>query len=141
VKENKTTSAAEDELGSRRLAVLSRFMAAWNARDVDALMSCMAQDCAFHASSGAEAEGRRHIGRDAVRAAYAALFSGFPEASWTNGQHAVAGETGLSSWRFNGTTTAGQSVEVDGCDIFAFTGDLIAVKDSYRKARSEPTSR
>jgi hypothetical protein len=24
---------------------------------------------------------------------------------------------------------------VRGCDVFAFDGDLIAVKDSYRKAR------
>jgi hypothetical protein len=26
-------------------------------------------------------------------------------------------------------------VDVRGCDVFAFDGDLIAVKDSYRKAR------
>ncbi|TIM18244.1 MAG: DUF4440 domain-containing protein, partial [Mesorhizobium sp.] len=34
-----------------------------------------------------------------------------------------------------GTTAAGQQIEVDGCDIFAFSGELIALKDSYRKAR------
>jgi hypothetical protein len=27
-------------------------------------------------------------------------------------------------------------VDVQGCDIFRFDGDLIALKDSYRKARS-----
>ncbi|MEI5681052.1 MULTISPECIES: nuclear transport factor 2 family protein [unclassified Mesorhizobium] len=125
----------DSDLSARRLAVLDRFLAAWNARDVDALMDCMAEDCAFHGSAGPDAEGRRHLGRTAVRAAYAALIDAFPQAAWTRGSHIVTGDTGLSSWRFVGTTTAGQQVEVDGCDIFAFSGDLISLKDSYRKAR------
>ena len=123
------------DLAARRLAVLDRFLAAWNARDVGALMDCMAEDCAFHGSAGPDAEGRKHMGRDAVRAAYAALFDAFPQAAWTRGRHVVTGDTGLSSWRFVGTTAAGQQIEVDGCDIFAFSGELIALKDSYRKAR------
>lgn len=127
--------ALVDEISAPRLATLDRFMAAWNARDVDGLMACMAEDCAFHGAAGPEAEGRRHEGRAAVRAAYAAIFDAFPEAAWTRGRHAVTGETGLSSWRFAGRTAAGATVEVDGCDIFAFAGDLIALKDSYRKAR------
>lgn len=125
----------EDDLAARRLAVLDRFLAAWNTRDVDALMACMAEECAFHASAGPEAEGKRHVGREAVRAAYAGLFEAFPEAAWTRGRHVVTGTTGLSSWRFVGTSKTGQTVEVDGCDIFAFSGDLISLKDSYRKAR------
>lgn len=129
-----TTSGSDQK--HRRLAVLERFMEAWNGRDVEGLMACMAEDCAFNASAGSEAEGRRHVGRDAVRASYAALFDAFPHAAWVNGHHAVMGDTGLSSWRFVGTNIAGQTVEVDGCDIFSFSGDLIALKDSYRKARS-----
>lgn len=119
----------------RRLDLLERFLQAWNARDVDRLMACMADDCAFHASSGPDADGCRHVGRDAVRASYAALFAIFPQAVWTNGRHFVSGDTGLSSWRFVGTTATGMSVEVDGCDIFAFSGDRISLKDFYRKAR------
>lgn len=124
------------DLAARRLALLERFAAGWNARDVDALMDCMADDCAFHGSAGPDAEGKRHIGRAAVRAAYAAMFEAFPKASWTRGRHAVSGDTGLSSWRFIGTSAGGQTVDVDGCDIFAFDGERIALKDSYRKARS-----
>lgn len=119
----------------RRRDVLVRFMAAWNARDVDGLMACMAADCAFHASAGPDAEGTRHQGRDAVRASYAAMFAGFPEAAWTADRHHVAGDTGLSEWRFIGTNAKGSLVDVQGCDIFRFDGDLIALKDSYRKAR------
>jgi ketosteroid isomerase-like protein/quercetin dioxygenase-like cupin family protein len=125
-----------DSLNHRRRETLIRFMAAWNARDVDALMSCMAADCAFHASAGPDAEGRRYTGRDAVRASYAAMFETFPQAAWTADSHHVMGNTGLSEWRFIGTDHNGTAVDVQGCDIFRFDGDLIALKDSYRKNRS-----
>jgi beta-alanine degradation protein BauB len=125
-----------DAVTHRRRDKLVRFMAAWNARDVDALMACMAADCVFHASSGPDAEGRRFIGRDAVRASYSAMFDSFPQAAWTADSHTVAGDTGLSEWRFVGTEKSGKTVDVQGCDIFRFDGDLIALKDSYRKNRS-----
>ena len=128
--------AVESDLSARRLATLDRFMAAWNARDVEALMDCMAEPCAFHGSAGPGPEGARHEGREAVRAAYAALFDAFPQAAWTRGKHSVSGDTGLSSWRFVGTTRDGASIEVDGCDIFGFDGELIALKDSFRKTRT-----
>ena len=126
----------DDAVARRRREVLIRFMAAWNARDVDGLMACMADSCAFHSSAGPDAEGSRYLGRDAVRAAYAAMFDAFPQAAWTADLHHVAGDTGLSEWRFAGTDGTGRPVDVQGCDIFRFDGDLIALKDSYRKARS-----
>lgn len=128
--------AVEHAVADRRQSVLVRFMAAWNARDVDALMACMAADCVFHASSGAEAEGVRHLGPEAVRAAYAAMFDAFPEAAWTADRHTVLGDIGLSEWRFVGTRRDGQRVDVQGCDLFRFDGDLIALKDSYRKEQT-----
>ena len=124
------------EKDSVRLACLSRFMDAWNARDVDALMDCMAEDCVFVASGGPDADGRTHVGREVVSRAYAALFDTFPEAAWTNGRHIVFGDRGLSEWRFVGRTRDGSTVEVDGCDIFEFDGDRIRVKNSFRKIRS-----
>lgn len=125
----------DDALPRRRRATMERLMAAFNDRDLDALMGCMAEDCAFHAAAGPDFEGTRHSGRAAVQAAYAAIFAAFPEAAWTEGAHAVAGDTGLSSWRFVGKTADGRTVDVRGCDVFAFDDDLIALKDSYRKAR------
>jgi quercetin dioxygenase-like cupin family protein/ketosteroid isomerase-like protein len=125
----------DDATAHRRRDTMVAMMAAFNARDVDGVMACMAQECAFHASAGAESEGQRHIGRDAVRQATEAVFSAFPQAAWTEGQHVVAGDTGLSSWRFVGQRADGSAVDVRGCDVFAFSGELIAVKDSYRKAR------
>ncbi|MFZ1468745.1 MAG: nuclear transport factor 2 family protein [Paracoccaceae bacterium] len=125
-----------DHTAHRRRATMQALMAAFNARDLDALMACMAATCAFHTAAGPTAEGTVHQGAAAVRAAYAAVFAAFPQAEWAEGQHAVAGDTGLSTWRFIGTTAEGASVDVRGCDRFTFDGDLIALKDSYRKARS-----
>ncbi len=125
----------DDARAHRRHAVLTHFAAAWNARDVDGLMACMAPDCAFHASAGDGPQGQRHLGPAAVRAAYAAVFDTFPQACWGDARHTVCGDTGLSDWRFTGTRTDGSVVDVQGCDIFAFDGDLIALKDSYRKSR------
>lgn len=125
----------DDALARRRKATMERLAAAFNARDLDALMACMAADCAFHASAGPDAEGTRHIGRDAVRAAYAAVFDGFTQSEWGEARHIVDGDAGLSFWRLRATDRAGRKLDVRGCDIFAFDGDLIALKDSYRKAR------
>jgi beta-alanine degradation protein BauB len=125
----------DDALARRRRATMAAMMAAFNARDLEGVMACMAADCAFHAASGPEAEGQVHRGRDAVRKATAAVFEAFPKAAWTEGRHSVAGDTGLSTWRFVVCRVDGTTVDVRGCDILGFAGDLIAVKDSYRKAR------
>jgi hypothetical protein len=117
------------------LVLLERFADAWNAHDVEELMRCMAADCEFRSSAGTEACGASHKGREAVRAAYAAVFEAFPEAAWTNPRHVVAGERGFSEWRFVGRDRQGARVEVDGCDLFEFDGELIRVKNSLRKQR------
>lgn len=118
------------------LDVLEAFAKAWSRHDIEALMACMADDCVFHTSAGAEASGTRHVGREAVRAAFVKAWTDFPDAQWTRARHFVAGRRGVSEWTFVGTRASdGQRVEVDGCDLFTFQGDRIRVKDSWRKMR------
>jgi uncharacterized protein (TIGR02246 family) len=62
--------------------LLERFADAWNRHDVDALMTMMTDDCVFEASAGPEVDGQRSEGKQAVRAAYAAVFETFPDAHW-----------------------------------------------------------
>ena len=114
---------------------LQGFAGAWNRHDVDALMSFMTDDCVFEASGGPEVWGTRYVGRDAVRAGYAEVWSTFPDAHWGNARHVVAGDRGVSEWSFTGTRTDGSRVEVNGCDLFTFQDGKIAVKNSYRKNR------
>jgi ketosteroid isomerase-like protein/quercetin dioxygenase-like cupin family protein len=125
----------DDELSRRRKALLERFADAWNAHDVDTLMACMAEDCAFMAAAGAAVDGTTYRGRDAVRAGYAAVFEAFPDAAWNEPSHFVFGDRGLSAWRFTGTDKTGARTEVFGCDLFEFDGDLIRSKNSFRKQR------
>lgn len=116
--------------------MLDAFAKAWNRHDLDALMSFMTDDCVFHGWTGSEASGARHVGRDAVRAAFRQAWTDFPDAQWTRARHFVAGSRGVSEWTFVGTRASdGQRVEVDGCDLFTFRGDKIRVKDSWRKSR------
>ena len=117
--------------------MLEAFAQAWTRHDLDALMGFMADDCVFHTWTGPDAGGTRHIGRDAVRAAYAKAWADFPDARWTRARHFVHGRRGVSEWTFVGTRASdGVRVEVDGCDLFTFSGDRIRVKDSWRKLRT-----
>jgi ketosteroid isomerase-like protein len=131
-----TPAAAAATTDADVLKLLDRFAAAWNRHDVDGLMACMADECVFEASSGPEVAGARHVGRDAVRRAYADVFAAFPDARWNEPRHFVAGDRAVSEWRFTGTTTTGARVEVNGCDVFTLRGGKIAVKNSYRKQRT-----
>ena len=108
----------------------------WNRHDVDLLMTFMADDCVFETTAGPDACGTRHAGRERVRQAFARVFEVFPDARFGDAHHFVTGDRGVSEWRFTGTTAEGKRVEVDGCDLFTFTGDKIALKSSYFKTRT-----
>jgi steroid delta-isomerase-like uncharacterized protein len=118
------------------LKLLERFADAWNRHDLDALMSLMADDCVFEASAGPEVNGQRSEGKEAVRAAYGAVFETFPDAYWGHARHFIAGHRGVSEWTFTGSRMDGTRVEVTGCDLFTFRDGKIAIKNSYRKNRS-----
>ena len=108
----------------------------WNRHDLDVLMTFMADDCVFESTAGPEACGARHAGRERVRQAFARVFEVFPDARFDDARHFVAGDRGLSEWLFTGTTAEGKKVEVNGCDVFTFEGDKIALKSSYFKTRT-----
>ena len=120
--------------------LLAAFADAWNRHDVDLLMSMMTDDGVFEASGGNHVDGERHEGRQAVRAAYAAVFAQYPDAHWGNARHLVKGDRGVSEWTFTGTLKDGKRVEVAGCDLFTFRTGKIAVKNSFRKNRPPITS-
>ena len=115
---------------------LERFFDGWNRHDVDALMTFMADDCVFESASGPECCGTRHAGRERVRAAFAGVFASYPDAAFTGTRHIVAGDRGLSEWVFSGTAADGRKVEMNGCDLFTFANDKIAVKSAYFKNRT-----
>jgi steroid delta-isomerase-like uncharacterized protein len=115
---------------------LDAFFDGWNCHDVDALMRFMADDCVFETSAGSDACGTRHTGRERVRAAFGRVFATYPDARFADTRHFISDNRGLSEWLFTGTTADGRKVEVNGCDVFTFDGDKIAVKSSFFKNRT-----
>jgi ketosteroid isomerase-like protein len=117
------------------VAMLQAFGEAWNRHDVDAIMAYMADECAFETTAGPEPCGKRYEGRERVRQAFGRVFAMFPDAHFGDARHFVAGDRGLSEWRFTGTRD-GARIEVDGCDVFTFRDGKIALKSSFFKQRT-----
>lgn len=122
-------------MATMTVEILQAFADAWNRHDVDALMAFMTDDCVFEASAGPHVCGSSAVGRDAVRGAFQEVWATYPDARWNAPSHFVCGDRGVSEWTFTGTRADGTRVEVNGCDVFTFRGDRIAVKNSYRKNR------
>jgi ketosteroid isomerase-like protein len=99
-------------------------------------MTFMADDCVFESASGPDVCGTRHAGRERVREAFGRIFASFPDVAFRDARHFVAGDRGVSEWVFTGTSRDGRKVEVEGCDLFTFRGDKIAVKRSFLKSRT-----
>ena len=117
------------------VATLAAFSAAWNRHDIDALMSYMTDDCVFQTAAGPDACGTRHVGTEAVRAAFESAWLNFPDAKWINDRHFVQQDLGISEWTFAGTAADGSWVEADGVDIFTFKDGKIQMKNVFRKNR------
>lgn len=130
-----TQETNNQELQAVRLQLLKDFAKAWNDHDIDALMACMTDDCIFDGSAGDQVMGTRFEGYDDVKAGYQKIWEVFPDAAWNEDAHFVAGDRGVSEWRFTGTMQDGSTVEMMGNDLFVFKGDKIYIKDSYRKNR------
>src|SRR2546428_4812770 len=92
--------------------------------------------CVFEGAPGPGVGGPRHVGRARVREVFARIFTSFPDVAFGDARHLVASDRGVSEWVFTGTSPEGKRVEVNGCDLFTFRGDKIAVKSSFLKTRS-----
>lgn len=114
---------------------LQSFADAFNAHDINAIMSHMTDDCVFQASAGPDFDGESHTGQEQVRNAFENVFTTFPDAHWGNPRHFISGDRGVTEWIFTGTKLDGAKVEVTGCDLFTFKNGKIAIKNSYRKNR------
>jgi ketosteroid isomerase-like protein len=115
------------------IETLERLLDAFNAHDLDAVMSFFVDDCVLEMPRGPEPWGRRFEGRDRVRKGLADRLAGIPDVHYGEHRHWVSGSRGCSEWLLTGTTTEGKKIGVRGCDLFEFRGDKIARKDSYWK--------
>jgi ketosteroid isomerase-like protein len=112
---------------------LKRFLAAFNAHDLDAIMEFFADDCQFYMPRGKEPTGTHYVGKAAVRQGLATRFAGLPDVHYGEDQHWLAGDQGVSTWLLTGTTNAGEKIRVRGLDLLEFRNGKIIKKDSYWK--------
>jgi ketosteroid isomerase-like protein len=112
---------------------LKKILDAFNRHDLDAIMEFFADDCSFDMPRGPEPWGQRFTGKVQVREALASRFKGIPDVHYGDERHWVAGDRGVSEWTLTGTTTAGVSLKVRGCDLWEFRNGKVIRKDSYWK--------
>jgi hypothetical protein len=111
---------------SAALAAVQRFNAAFGAKEVDAIMAAMTPDCVFEDTTAPD--GTRHVGGEAVRAAWTSLFAGSPKARFTVEELVPAGHRVVQRWRYEW----GEG-HVRGVDLFTVRDGRVAEKLSYVK--------
>jgi ketosteroid isomerase-like protein len=113
--------------------LLLQINAAFNARDVDRIMSFFAEDATFLMARGPEPCGRRVRGQAAIRTVLADRFKVISGMRWDHLEHFVAGTRAVSVWMVTGTGADGEQLNYQGCDIYEFRGTKIVNKDTYWK--------
>ena len=114
-------------------ATLQAFLDAFNAHDVDAVMSFFTEDCVLDMPRGPAPGGRRLLGRQQVREGIQSRFDGIPDIQYSDDRHWTCGDRAVSEWTIRGTQRTGEHIEVRGCDLFEFSEGKISRKDSFWK--------
>jgi ketosteroid isomerase-like protein len=115
------------------LATLHGLAAAFNAHDIDRVMSFFAPDCSLDMPRGAEPHGTRFHGIEAVKKGLMGRFEATPDVHYSDLEHFVSGDCGMSKWLLTGTKPNGEKVTVRGCDFYTFRSGRVIRKDSYWK--------
>ncbi len=115
------------------LAALHGLAAAFNARDIDRVMRFFAPDCSLDMPRGTEPHGTRFQGIELVKKGLMGRFKSTPDVHYSDLEHFVSGDYGMSKWLLTGTKLNGEKIKVRGCDFFTFRSGLVVRKDSYWK--------
>ena len=110
-------------------ALIDRYDAAWNDRDLDAVASMHADDIVFHNHTA----GERVAGAAAVREHIAGILARWPTLRFERRALRVGDDFAVSEWTARAThPDDGRELEWDGVDVFPIAPDgRIARKDVY----------
>ncbi len=133
-----TPAATELDSAQRLEGAIARYNDAWNAHDLDAIMSMHAPDMVFENHTAGEraqgAEVRDHIG---------AIFATWPDIAFETRRLYVRDGLVVQEWTATATHTStmrrgdlvaeptGRRITWDGMDVIPFEGGLVARKDVY----------
>lgn len=110
-----------------------RFVAAFNREDLDAVMEFFADGAVYD-----EFNGRRNVGKDAIRAAFKPQFSGaFGAMRFLDEDLFADAESGkvMASWRCT-LALKGEPTSWRGLDLLHFVNGRIVAKLTYAKAKT-----
>jgi ketosteroid isomerase-like protein len=113
--------------------VTRRFLDAFNREDLEAVMEFFADDCVYD-----EFNGRRNVGKAAIRAAFVPQFSGaFGTMRFLDEDLFADAATGkvMASWRCT-LLVKGAPTSWRGLDLLHFAGGKLVQKLTYAKAKS-----
>lgn len=112
-----------------------RFGKAFNACDIDGILTCVTPDFRWIMARGPEApHGRIVAGRDALRAALLEREQELTGIRFSEAQVFAAGDSVIGTFRMTAVRRAGNiAIDLRGCDIYTVRDGLIASKDSYWK--------
>jgi ketosteroid isomerase-like protein len=108
------------------------FVDAFNRNDLDSVMSFFADDAVYD-----EFNGKRNVGKAAIRAAFEPQFSGaYGKMQFLDEDLFADAETGkvMASWRCT-LTVKGEPTSWRGLDLLHFAGDKLVQKLTYAKAK------
>ena len=118
---------------------IDRYNAAWNAHDVDAIVSMHTDDSVFENHT----TGDVNVGREAIGRAITGIFRVFPDLSFETRRQYVQDDLVVQEWTARGThlgpmtrsglevAPTGRTVEYRGMDVIPFEDGLVARKDVY----------
>jgi len=111
---------------SEQLEVVTAFGACWVAHDLDGCLDLLTDDCVFDAT-GPAPDGRRSVGRDEIRDAWAAIFED-RSSEFSVEETIDAGERIVQLWTYRWADG-----HVRGIDVFRVRDGRVAEKFSYVK--------
>ena len=115
------------------ISVLDGLADAFNAHDIDKIMTYFGDECSLDMPRGPEPHGSRYKGSENVRRGLLTRFESTPDVHYGEVKHFVDGNTGISMWLLTGTAPRGEKIEVRGCDFYTFRDGKVVRKDSYWK--------
>ena len=105
---------------------IERYNDAWNAHDVEAIVSFHAPGMVFeNHTAGERVEG------DDVAPHLASIFESWPDLRFRGRRLYARDGLVVSEWTANATASDGRRLEWDGVDVFPFEDGLILRKDVY----------
>ncbi|HEY1798613.1 MAG TPA: nuclear transport factor 2 family protein [Stellaceae bacterium] len=120
------------------LELMKAISAAFNARDVERIVSFFAEDGVFCLSRGPEPVGRTLKGKAVIRQVLADRFKQIPDMRWENEEYILApgndSSRAVSIWTVKGKGGDGEVLNYQGCDIYTFgPDDKIVHKNTFWK--------